>query len=113
MSELLQFTDAALTYIRGKLSQQQGHGFRVSVRKTGCSGYKYEPSVVNEAVSGDLHFMAGDLPIYIDPACAEMLTGLTVDFVEENKEGNLKQKKLVFINPNEKSRCGCGESFHV
>ena len=113
MNEILSFTDAAASYIRDQLAKNQAHGFRVSIEKTGCSGYKYLPTLVNSAISGDLHFMSHDLPIYIDPACAELVKGLTVDYIEEKKEGGLKQKKLVFINPNEKSRCGCGESFHV
>jgi Fe-S cluster assembly iron-binding protein IscA len=30
------------------------------------------------------------------------------------EEGHgLKQKRLVFINPKEKGRCGCGESFTI
>jgi iron-sulfur cluster assembly accessory protein len=113
MSELLNFTEAAADYIKGMLAKNQGQGFRVSIKKTGCSGFSYAPTIVSEAVEGDLHFIAQDLNVYLDPACVEYVKGLTVDYIEEKKEGSLKQKKLVFINPNEKSRCGCGESFHV
>lgn len=113
MNELLNFTDAAVTFIKGRLAKEQGQAFRVSVKKTGCSGYSYAPAIVNEAVAGDLHFLAQDLKVYLDPACLDYVKGLTVDYIEEKKDGGLKQKKLVFINPNEKSRCGCGESFHV
>lgn len=114
MNELLQFTEAALAYIKGMLAQSPDkQGFRVSVKKTGCSGYSYAPALAEEALEGDLQWLVGDLPVYVDPACVEYVKGLTVDYIEEKKEGGLKQKKLVFINPNEKSRCGCGESFHV
>lgn len=113
MSDLLNFTAAAVAYIQGMLVKNQGCGFRVSVKKTGCSGFSYAPALVQEAPAGDLHFIAQGLPVYLDPACVDLVKGLTVDYLEEKKEGGLKQKKLVFINPNEKSRCGCGESFHV
>ncbi len=36
------------------------------------------------------------------------LLGSTIDY-EEGKFSS----GFVFINPNEKSRCGCGESFNV
>jgi len=114
MTEVLNFTEAAAEYIKGMLAKSQGLGFRVSIKKTGCSGFSYAPSLISEEVAGDLHFKAkAEFNVYLDPACIDLVKGLTVDFVEEKKEGMLKQKKLIFINPNEKSRCGCGESFHV
>jgi iron-sulfur cluster assembly accessory protein len=114
MSAILNFTEAALAYIQGMLLKNKSLGFRITVKKTGCSGYSYAPTVISELVAGDLHFTTKNaLNIYIDPLCVDYVKGLTVDFVEEKKEGSLKQKRLVFINPNEKSRCGCGESFHV
>jgi iron-sulfur cluster assembly accessory protein len=115
MTQLLSFTEAAVEYIQGMLIKNNGIGFRVSVKTTGCSGYSYAPSIVGEPVEGDLHFQAQkSLNIYIDPQCVDYVKGLTVDYVEEKKEGSLKQKRLIFVdNPNEKSRCGCGESFHV
>lgn len=114
MSEVLTFTDKAIDHILGQMKVEQGQAFRVSIKKTGCSGFKYEPAIIQEGEAGDLHFVAKDLlKVFVDPNCVEMIKGLTVDLIEEQKEGHLKQKKLVFVNPNEKSRCGCGESFHV
>lgn len=114
MSELIHFTEAARHYIKDQLSKNQGLGFRISIKKTGCSGYSYVPTVISQAVAGDIHMeLAGEMNIYLDPDCLAYIKGLTIDFVEEKKEGQLKQKKLVFMNPNEKGRCGCGESFHV
>lgn len=114
MSELLNFTEAALKYIKSMMAESADQrGFRVSIKKTGCSGFSYAPTLIKQIVPGDLHWMAGDLAVYLDPACVDYVKGLTVDYIEEKKEGGLKQKKLIFVNPNEKSRCGCGESFHV
>ena len=36
------------------------------------------------------------------------IVGTEMDFVEEKL-----QSGFVFVNPNEKGKCGCGESFHV
>jgi iron-sulfur cluster assembly protein len=114
MEPILNFTDAAVSYIKDMIAQLQGQAFRISIKKTGCSGYSYAPSVVSEGSKDDIHLRVGDnIDVYLDPQCTDLLKGLVVDFIEEKKEGTLKQKKLVFINPNEKSRCGCGESFHV
>lgn len=114
MKDILNFTEAALNYIKSKIIQEQAKGFRLSIRKTGCSGYSYAPSIIREELAGDIHFKTdNEINVYLDGAYLDQLQGLTVDFIEEKKEGSLKQKRLVFMNPNEKSRCGCGESFHV
>ena len=46
--------------------------------------------------------------ILIDPKASMFIFGTEMDFVEEKL-----QTGFVFRNPNEKGRCGCGESFHV
>ncbi|MCC2666751.1 MAG: iscA [Gammaproteobacteria bacterium] len=111
---MITLTDAAVEHIKNSLKKRgHGIGFRLSIKKTGCSGYTYVPALIDEPVATDLHFMAQqDLSIYIDPACGTLIKGLVMDSVVDQHMG-LKQKKLVFINPNEKNRCGCGESFTV
>jgi iron-sulfur cluster assembly protein len=46
--------------------------------------------------------------IFIDPRATMFIIGTEVDYVEDKL-----QSGFVFKNPNEKGRCGCGESFHV
>lgn len=107
------FTDAACGYIQKMLAKENGIGFRLSVKKTGCSGYSYLPAVIHAAQETDIVLeLSPALTIYVDPAWLHLLEGIQVDYVEEEKSG-LKQKRLVFSNPNESSRCGCGESFHI
>ena len=43
-----------------------------------------------------------------DPEATLAIFGTEIDWVETATE-----KKFVFLNPNEKARCGCGESFCV
>lgn len=116
MSELIlpiTLTDAASAYIKKMLDEKKKSGFRLSIKKTGCSGYTYAPSIVEKINDTDQVFETEQgLTIYVDKAWLPMLQGLRIDYIEEEKSG-LKQKRLVFTNPNESSRCGCGESFHV
>ncbi len=113
MSLNITLTDSASTYIKKMVEKTHGAGFRLTIKKTGCSGYSYLPSVIENVNAADLTFKtANDVTIYVDATWLHLLQGLHVDFIEEDKSG-LKQKRLVFSNPNESSRCGCGESFHV
>jgi iron-sulfur cluster assembly accessory protein len=94
------FSDAAVSHIKSMLEQNEaGVGFRLSIKKTGCSGYAYVPAIIESVV-------------YVDPNALQYLQDLLVDYVVEEGHG-LKQKRLVFINPKEKGRCGCGESFTI
>ncbi len=107
------FTEAACAYIQKMLAKEKGIGFRLSVKKTGCSGFSYVPAVIHAIPDNDIVMeMDSGLKIYIDPSWLHLLEGIQVDYIEEEKTG-LKQKRLVFTNPNESSRCGCGESFHI
>ena len=46
--------------------------------------------------------------LFIDPKASMFIFGTEMDYVEDKLESG-----FVFRNPNEKARCGCGESFHV
>jgi iron-sulfur cluster assembly protein len=108
------FTDAAVAHIKSMLSQEQNPiGFRLAIKKTGCSGYAYVPAIITTVNAADLHFVAqDDLQVYIDAASIPFLKDVVVDYVVDAGQG-LKQKRLVFINPGETGRCGCGESFTI
>lgn len=109
---IISLTDAAIDHIKKMLVQNhKGIGFRLSIKKTGCSGYAYVPNIIEEAKQTDIHFSQNGLDVYVDPDCQEFVTNLVIDYVADN--AGLKQKRLVFINPNEKNRCGCGESFTI
>ncbi|EKD73801.1 MAG: hypothetical protein ACD_45C00183G0017 [uncultured bacterium] len=111
---IITLTDAAVLHIKTMLAKQSGSiGFRLSIKKTGCSGYAYVPDVITEVKMKDLHFVAQDgLHVYVDPESENVVKGVVIDYVADTTIG-LKQKRLVFINPNEKNRCGCGESFTI
>jgi iron-sulfur cluster assembly accessory protein len=113
MSPDIVLTDAASIYIKKMLEKKQGAGFRLSIKKTGCSGYSYMPEVIETVNTNDVVIeTANGVMVYMDTTWLHLLLGLNIDYIEEEKSG-LKQKRLVFTNPKESSRCGCGESFHV
>lgn len=114
MENIISITDAAVTHIKKLMQEEKSTvGFRLSLKKTGCSGYSYVPEIAKEVRADDLYFTAQEgLPVYIDPASKDFLKDTLVDYIEDTKTG-LKQKRLVFINEKEKTRCGCGESFTI
>lgn len=113
MTELnIQFTAQAIAHVKKMLENKGAEALRLSIKKTGCSGFAYAPTLVSEIKETDFQFQHHGITIYIDPLWAHVMQGLQVDCVEENQNG-LKQKKLIFTNPNETARCGCGESFHL
>ncbi len=106
-------TPAARTYIGELLQKQPGMKLRISIKKSGCSGYAYQPSLVADHEATDLCCdIDAQLQIYLDVTWLHLLQYLHVDYIIDDKSG-LKQKRLVFSNPNEAGRCGCGESFHI
>jgi len=112
MEPIIQITPAAEEHIKKMLAQKAATAFRLSIKQTGCSGFAYVPDVVPTGKDNDIHFItATGLPVFIDPACEVFIKGVTIDYVSDT--ASLKQKKLIFINPNEKNRCGCGESFTI
>lgn len=89
---------------RGKPSA----GIRIGVRTKGCSGLSYTLEFVDDPHPGDEIVQDQGLTIYIEPKAVMFVVGTQMDYVEEEL-----QSGFVFRNPNEKGRCGCGESFHV
>lgn len=113
MNTNIVLTDTACTYIKKMLERDKGIALRLSIKKTGCSGYSYQPTIINTINAADFCVETSTgITIYIDPLWMHLLQDVCIDCVEDDKSG-LKQKKLVFSNPKEASRCGCGESFQV
>lgn len=88
--------------------RKKGMGVRIGVKTTGCSGLAYLLEYVDVPDSEDQIFESRGVRIFVDPKSLVYLSGITVDYVRKGlNEG------YEFINPNEKTRCGCGESFKV
>ncbi len=106
---IITLTPAAQAHISGFLKPaSENVGFRVGVKKSGCSGFAYLLDIA-EPQAGDIRLEQGGVPIFVAEDSVQVLQGSVVDLVE--KEVN--QKQLVFNNPNVVDSCGCGESFTV
>jgi iron-sulfur cluster assembly protein len=103
-------TDAALQRMTALIA---GRGkpsgcVRIGVRTRGCSGLSYTLEFADEMEPMDEVVEVNGIKILIDPKAALFILGTEMDFVEGEMESG-----FVFRNPNEKGRCGCGESFRV
>ena len=102
-------TPAAAQHVSRYLSRRgQGQGVRLGVTTTGCSGLAYKLEYVDEQQPEDLVFEDHGAKVLIDPKSLAYIDGTELDFVREGLNEGFK-----FNNPNERDRCGCGESFRV
>ena len=83
-------------------------GLRIGVRNTGCSGHMYQVEYAEEVRPLEEVVEQEGVKIFIDPLAMMFVFGSNLDYVESKL-----QSGFVFENPNETSRCGCGESFAV
>ena len=106
---MITVTSTAAKRIRRNLEQRgKGMGIRLGVKTTGCSGLAYVLEYVDELSPSDTAFEQDGFVIVVDPKSLLVMDGLEVDYVRQGlNEG------FEFRNPNEKDRCGCGESFRI
>lgn len=105
----IHLTDRAAEKIKKQLqARNKGLGIRIGVKTTGCSGLAYILEYVDTARPEDQCIECQDCKIYIDPKACPYLQGMTIDYVR-----NGLNEGFDFQNPNEKDRCGCGESFRI
>lgn len=81
---------------------------RLGVRGGGCSGVSYAIEFADKVRARDHEYDFDGLRVVVDPKSLVYLKGSVLDYTVE-----LMQHGFKFRNPNEKSNCGCGESFTV
>ena len=108
---MITVTDKAKEKIQQLLKNRgKGVGIRIGVKTTGCSGMAYAIEYVDkyEPEAGITNFAQPEFVVLVDAKSLVYINGLTIDWVR-----NGLNEGFDFINPNEKDRCGCGESFRV
>jgi len=108
---MITLSEQAAIKIKHQLEKRgKGMGIRLGVRTTGCSGLAYTLEYVDtyEAEAGVTNFAQPDFCVLVDHKSLIYMTGMTIDWVR-----NGLNEGFEFINPNERDRCGCGESFRV
>ena len=106
---MITVTPVAAAKIARNLERRGGGlGIRIGVRTTGCSGLAYVLEYVDDLQPGDDVVVQEGFSVIISKKDQPYLKDMQIDYVRQGlNEG------FEFINPNEKDRCGCGESFRI
>ncbi len=102
-------SEAAARHVNRYLTKRgKGYGVRLGVKTTGCSGLAYTLEYVDEPAVEDVVFEEHGVKVLVDPKSMAYIDGTQLDFVREGLNEGFR-----FNNPNERDRCGCGESFRI
>tara|TARA_B100001123_G_C15098511_1_gene942577 strand:- start:56 stop:391 length:336 start_codon:yes stop_codon:yes gene_type:complete len=107
---LLTITTNAANQIKQIISNSKEKclGVKIDVDKTGCSGYAYKMDYAFDGIEGFDVVEDKGVKIFIEPKAIMFLVGSEMDYKSDKLSS-----RFVFNNPNEKSTCGCGESFSI
>ena len=111
MPKAITLTPAAAERVKAILAARKDKpavGLKVGVSTQGCSGKSYTLDYAEEIGPHDEVIEDQGVTILLDPKATLFLIGTEIDYVTDKLSSS-----FVFKNPNEKGRCGCGESFHV
>jgi iron-sulfur cluster assembly protein len=108
---MITVTDTARKKIKESLERRgKGVGIRLGIRTTGCSGLAYVLEYVDkyEPEAGVVNYAQQEFVILVNDKDNVYLDGLEIDYIR-----NGLNEGFEFNNPNERDRCGCGESFRI
>jgi iron-sulfur cluster assembly protein len=107
---IITITDKAAERIQQLLQNRgkESRGIRVRVKAGGCSGLSYVIEYADDKQAFEEEVSEKGVNVLIDPKAVMYLLGSEMDYMEDKFKSGFS-----FKNPNEKGRCGCGESFHV
>jgi iron-sulfur cluster assembly protein len=108
---MITITDLAANKVKAQLERRgKGYGIKIGVKTTGCSGLAYVLEYVDAlpVTRDQFVYESSGVKIWVDGRSMPYINGLTMDWVK-----NGLNEGFDFVNPNERDRCGCGESFRV
>jgi len=108
--KVMTLTEAAAARVREIIaaSEKPIAGLRVGVRNGGCAGMSYTMEFAETAAPHDEIIEDKGVRVLIDPKAVLFLLGSRMDFKTDRLSAG-----FVFVNPNETSACGCGESVAI
>ena len=111
MTNILKISEKALTELKKIIESAPSDiaGVLIGIDKTGCSGYSYKLDFAKKNEVTNMEYIEqNNIRVFIDPKATMFLIGSEMDYSSDKLSS-----RFVFNNPNEKSTCGCGESFSV
>ena len=111
MNNILKVSDQASTQLSKIIESAPSDtvGVVVGIDKTGCNGYSYKLDFAKKNEVENLDYVQkNNVKVYIDPKAVMFLIGSEMDYSTDKLSS-----RFIFKNPNEKSTCGCGESFSI
>jgi iron-sulfur cluster assembly protein len=105
--DIISITDSAANHIKELLKKDSKEpiGIGINVETGGCSGSKYKFEYIYQKKELDEEVNNKGVRVFINPSAVLKIFGTKLDYVDEKI-----QSGFVFVNPNEKGKCGCGES---
>ncbi|MDR6818790.1 iron-sulfur cluster assembly protein [Neorhizobium sp. 2083] len=107
---IMTMTDAAAARVKQIVANSgpEAKGLRVGIKKGGCAGMEYSVDLVTEPNAKDDRIEHDGAAVWIEPSAVLYLLGTQMDFeVTQMRSG------FTFVNPNQTSACGCGESVEL
>ena len=106
---MITLTESAANYIKTLLEKDPSNvGVKVGVKAAGCSGFSYTINLIGQQEQSMKVFECHGVRVFVDPSDLEYIKDTKVDYLNQGLN-----RRVVFINPQEVARCGCGESFAV
>ena len=108
--QVMRLSEAAAGRIKAIIgkSERPIAGIRVGVKNGGCAGMSYTMEYAEAFDPRDEIVEDKGVQVLIDPKAVMFLLGTEMDYkVDKLTSG------FVFINPNQTSACGCGESVAI
>jgi iron-sulfur cluster assembly protein len=107
---MLFLTDKATNRIHKWIEESGQKNVRVAMKTAGCTGLMYEVVLDDKFdVTKDFAIKFDGFDLLIEHEYFYSVSGATLDYITEGFNSHFE----LIDNPNEKAKCGCGESFSV
>ena len=109
--QIVSITESAKNYLINQCLDNNKQMIKLQVKGGGCAGLSYDFDFVQQdqiMVDDEVVDLNETTKLALDGMSLLYILGTTIDY-----EQKLGSSKLVLINPNESSSCGCGKSFSV
>jgi iron-sulfur cluster assembly protein len=81
-------------------------GFKINIKKTGCSGWGYDVELPHSITEDDIISEDKGINLIASKDTLELIDGTVIDYEQQGIN-----HVFVYKNPKATGECGCGESF--